>query len=99
METRIAYESPIGRLILVARAGKLVRLVLPPVEGEPESAPPLDALTASPDAEALSRVCAALDAYFAGELRDFDVPLAVEGTPFERRVWNALAAIPYGETV
>lgn len=37
-------------------------------------------------------------AYFAGELRRFELPLAPEGTAFERRVWDAVAAIPYGDT-
>ncbi|WP_069384490.1 methylated-DNA--[protein]-cysteine S-methyltransferase [Halomonas caseinilytica] len=36
--------------------------------------------------------------YFAGERRDFDLPLAPEGTDFQRRVWEALATIPFGET-
>ncbi|HET6953301.1 MAG TPA: methylated-DNA--[protein]-cysteine S-methyltransferase [Acidimicrobiales bacterium] len=40
-----------------------------------------------------------LGAYFAGERRVFDLPLAPAGTAFQRRVWDALAAIPYGETV
>jgi methylated-DNA-[protein]-cysteine S-methyltransferase len=39
-----------------------------------------------------------LEAYFAGESHDFSLPLAPEGTPFQRRVWKALEAIPYGET-
>jgi methylated-DNA-[protein]-cysteine S-methyltransferase len=39
-----------------------------------------------------------LDAYFAGELEDFDLPLAPHGTPFQLRVWDELARIPYGET-
>ncbi|MBR3504806.1 MAG: methylated-DNA--[Clostridia bacterium] len=39
-----------------------------------------------------------LEAYFAGQLRDFDLPLEPRGTPFQRRVWAALQAIPYGET-
>lgn len=39
-----------------------------------------------------------LDAYFAGTLTDFDLPLSVRsGTPFERAVWQAIAHIPYGE--
>ena len=42
---------------------------------------------------------AQLDAYFSGELRRFDLPLAPEGTAFQREVWSALTAIPYGETV
>lgn len=39
-----------------------------------------------------------LDAYFAGELRDFDLPLAPTGTEFQRTVWQALLDIPYGQT-
>ena len=39
-----------------------------------------------------------LGEYFAGERRAFDLPLAPAGTPFQRQVWAALAAIPYGET-
>ena len=39
-----------------------------------------------------------LEAYFARDLRDFDLPLAMKGTPFQLRVWRALQQIPYGET-
>ena len=39
-----------------------------------------------------------LDAYFAGELTAFDVPLDMRGTAFQRQVWEALLTIPYGET-
>ncbi|NHC46593.1 methylated-DNA--[protein]-cysteine S-methyltransferase [Motilibacter aurantiacus] len=39
-----------------------------------------------------------LDEYFAGERRTFDVPLSPGGTPFQNQVWDALRAIPYGET-
>lgn len=39
-----------------------------------------------------------LDAYFAGKLRDFTVPLDLRGTVFQRQVWSALSLIPYGET-
>lgn len=38
-----------------------------------------------------------MDAYFAGRLRAFDLPLAPQGSEFDRAVWRALAAIPYGE--
>src|ERR1700693_1450183 len=40
-----------------------------------------------------------LRAYFAGELTDFDLPLALEGTEFQLRVWQSLRGIPYGETI
>ena len=39
-----------------------------------------------------------LRAYFAGELREFDLPLDMHGTDFQLRVWRELARIPYGET-
>ena len=40
-----------------------------------------------------------LDAYFAGELVAFDLPLELNGSEFNRRCWLALASIPYGQTV
>ena len=40
-----------------------------------------------------------LEQYFAGERRDFDLPLAPRGTTFQREVWNALRDIPYGGTL
>jgi AraC family transcriptional regulator of adaptative response/methylated-DNA-[protein]-cysteine methyltransferase len=41
---------------------------------------------------------AQVDAYFAGERRDFTLPLETRGTPFQEKVWAALRTIPYGET-
>jgi methylated-DNA-[protein]-cysteine S-methyltransferase len=40
-----------------------------------------------------------LEAYFAGELVAFDLPLELHGSEFQRRCWLALASIPYGQTV
>jgi methylated-DNA-[protein]-cysteine S-methyltransferase len=40
-----------------------------------------------------------LAGYFGGERADFDVPLALDGTQFQNRVWQALQEIPYGETI
>jgi methylated-DNA-[protein]-cysteine S-methyltransferase len=39
-----------------------------------------------------------LEEYFAGKLHQFNLPLDLQGTPFQKRVWAALSAIPYGET-
>jgi methylated-DNA-[protein]-cysteine S-methyltransferase len=47
----------------------------------------------------LDDVAAQLEAYFAGELTEFDVPLDLNGTEFQRQCWLALATIPYGQTV
>ena len=46
----------------------------------------------------LSEAVAQLEAYFAGKLRRFDLPLDLDGTEFQRRVWEQLVQIPYGET-
>jgi methylated-DNA-[protein]-cysteine S-methyltransferase len=46
----------------------------------------------------LHRACDQLHAYFDGELIDFDLPLAPNGTLYQQRVWQALCAIPYGAT-
>jgi methylated-DNA-[protein]-cysteine S-methyltransferase len=52
----------------------------------------------SADNPRLRQAVAQLRAYFAGELRDFDLPLDMQGTDFQRRVWDELLNIPYGET-
>ena len=52
----------------------------------------------APAARHLAALRAALDAYFAGRAVAFDVPLAPAGTPFQRDVWRALRAIPFGAT-
>src|SRR5262252_5133110 len=48
--------------------------------------------------EHLSKLDSELAGYFAGELKQFSVPLELTGTPFQKRVWNELLRIPYGET-
>jgi AraC family transcriptional regulator, regulatory protein of adaptative response / methylated-DNA-[protein]-cysteine methyltransferase len=47
----------------------------------------------------LDALAAQLDAYFAGDLETFDVPLAAPGSPFQEAVWREIAAIPHGETL
>ena len=46
----------------------------------------------------LAEAARQLAAYFDGRLREFDLPVAPRGSPFEARVWAAMQAIPYGET-
>jgi len=46
----------------------------------------------------LAEAARQLDAYFAGQLTDFDLPLAPAGSRFEQRVWAAMQTIPYGQT-
>ncbi len=51
-----------------------------------------------PDDTVFGEVKSQLSAYFAGELQDFDLPLAPQGTAFQMSVWKALTTIPYGGT-
>lgn len=51
-----------------------------------------------PDPDAFPEAVEQLDAYFAGDLETFDLELRLEGTEFQRAVWEGLRAIPYGET-
>ncbi len=89
--------SPLGPLRLYARGGALVGLWLPP---EPESgdhvAPP--SATRRDDEPVLVAAAAQLAEYFAGARRAFELPLAPPGTAFQRLAWDALLAIPYGQT-
>lgn len=83
-----AFDSPIGPLTLVAGPAGLTDLSFPGRTRVPASA------TKAP----MPEVTAQLDAYFAGELRAFDLPLDLHGTPLQKAVWRALLEIPYGET-
>lgn len=52
----------------------------------------------SPSCALATHAADQLQAYFNGQLQHFDVPLAASGTAFQQRVWQALLAIPYGQT-
>jgi methylated-DNA-[protein]-cysteine S-methyltransferase len=83
-------ESPLGPLTLVGDDDGLRALYFPGRSG------PLD--EASSDRAPFAGAIVQLEEYFAGERRHFDLALALEGTPFQRHVWAALRAIPYGRT-
>ena len=51
-----------------------------------------------PAVKILDEAASQLEAYFAGRRQGFDVPLDLAGTPFQRKVWQALAKIPFGQT-
>ncbi len=88
------YESPVGPLLLVGGSSAL-RCVS--FEKSKRSTPP--GADWKPDKKPFAEVIRQLQAYFRGELKEFDLPLAMEGTEFQLRVWNALRTIPYGETI
>jgi methylated-DNA-[protein]-cysteine S-methyltransferase len=84
-------STPVGTLTLVA--GDLgLRAVLFPGEAPPEGA------VGGPHPR-LASAERQLREYFAGERLEFELPLDLAGTPFQRRAWLALSSIPYGTTV
>ncbi|HUC54632.1 MAG TPA: methylated-DNA--[protein]-cysteine S-methyltransferase [Candidatus Cybelea sp.] len=88
------FESPVGPLLLAGDAKALRRVSF---ESSKRAMPPLGDW--KQNRAAFAEVIRQLQAYFRGELKEFDLPLAMEGTEFQLRVWNALREIPYGETI
>ncbi|MEV4440154.1 methylated-DNA--[protein]-cysteine S-methyltransferase [Streptomyces sp. NPDC049577] len=87
-------DSPYGPLTLVADDGVLCGLYMT----EQRHRPPQETFGERDDAP-FPEAVRQLEAYFAGELTRFDLPLRLAGTDFQRRVWAGLQDIPYGETV
>ena len=87
-------ESPVGRLLLVGTETTLHRIYFEEEmrEGNLPERP-------SSDARPLEPHVRALESYFAGSLREFDLPLDPQGTVFQRRMWGFLRSIPYGSTI
>jgi methylated-DNA-[protein]-cysteine S-methyltransferase len=85
-------DSPVGLLTLAGRDGKLMHLRMVDQTYEPSR----EGWEA--DDTAFSDAVDQLSAYFAGERTEFDLELDMVGTQFQRRVWDALRTIPYGET-
>ena len=96
------YSSPCGDLLLGASDGRIVccdwrsawERSVSSSALEELLAPSADAVNEAVLTEAVSQLCA----YFLGERRFFDLPLRVEGTAFQRSVWQAIGLIPYGKT-
>lgn len=93
MKQHTVIDSPYGPLTLVADDGVLCGLYM---AGQRHRPP--EETFGTPDDTPFTETRAQLAAYFAGDLKVFGLPLRLDGTPFQRRVWEQLARIPYGET-
>ncbi|HEX5188137.1 MAG TPA: methylated-DNA--[protein]-cysteine S-methyltransferase [Streptosporangiaceae bacterium] len=91
-------NSPIGPLTLIAEDGKLAGVHMEITRYEPDDGA-LGTAVAVGGEPVLAAAACQLGAYFDGELIDFDLPLTMEGSAFQRTVWAALRDIPYGETI
>ena len=88
MKFTCQYDFPVGKIYIAEADGAITDLVFRPVEGAVTKETPLILMAAE-----------MLREYFDGRREDFDgLPLRAEGTDFQKRAWNALLAIPYGQT-
>lgn len=87
MISQICFQTPLGPLKVCERDGAVTMVLFGDLLRAPLLETPL-----------LREARAQLAAYFDGRLRQFDLPLAPEGTAFRQRVWQALQEIPYGTT-
>ncbi len=86
------FDSPVGPLLLLSDGRALTGLFMNDPSVPEES-------VRDDDATPFPMVKAQLTEYFAGERTEFDVPLALKGTTFQRVVWAHLRDIPYGATI
>jgi len=87
-------ESPIGPIRLTGGADALTGVFMLKHKYGPAGFPDEE----RGESALLAKAARQLAAYFAGELRDFDLPLAPEGSDFQQQVWDELRRIPFGET-
>src|SRR4051812_35781040 len=87
-------ESPVGFITVAGDEDGAITAI----RMEDQAHPPAGMEGWDPVPDAFPDAVAQLDAYFAGELTEFDLRLRLEGTDFQRTVWAGLCEIPYGET-
>lgn len=88
-------DSPVGKLKLVTSDKGLVAVLW---ENDDPKRVRLENAAGQEEHPILSKAARQLSEYFAGKRRSFTVPLDMRGTQFQRNVWDALLAIPFGET-
>lgn len=84
------YTCPVGEIGIEANEEAVIHLYI-----KNDICPPDREVGMTP---MIKEAKAQVDAYFAGKLREFDLPLAPSGTEFMKKVWQLLCQIPYGET-
>jgi methylated-DNA-[protein]-cysteine S-methyltransferase len=91
-------DSPVGKLLLGARAGGLTAVYFEPHAPEVSTEWCSDDASSVSASATLDAACAQLAAYFTGTLTTFHLPLSPTGTVFQCRVWDTLRRIPFGES-
>jgi len=92
MNYYITTPSPLGELIITSNGNEITGLYTPGNSHYEAAQNGIEDET--PFEEAIRQ----LDEYFAGQRQEFDLPLAIEGTEFQKNVWKTLQSIPHGKT-
>lgn len=92
----LVVSTPVGDLTVFEEKGAIVALEFGRAGESPRANNKLAGNPPDEPSALLKRAGRQLDEYFAGRRKKFDLPLRPAGTPFQRRVWARLAAIPYG---
>lgn len=95
MKHKCYIYSPIGQIYLEEEQGAITRLY---IDREAKEETKYVAVASEPETELLKRAVRELSEYFEGKRRSFDLPIKPKGTAFQKKVWEALCTIPYGET-
>lgn len=89
------YSSPIGILEILASETHLTHVLFRDAQKRPSQQ-----LEETTESSLIIEECIKqFDAYFAGKLKDFELPLFPKGTDFQQNVWEYLKTIPYGKTI
>ena len=94
MTTTVSMKTPMGVLQIEGDDEVITLVTLPGKDDKP-----LPATPKGPPPAAVSKAVEQLEEYFAGERTEFDLPLDLDGTTFQKEVWSTLADIPYGKTI
>jgi methylated-DNA-[protein]-cysteine S-methyltransferase len=87
MKTQFIYKSDLGNILIEAEDKELTAISFSKKKA-----------TKATNNSAIKKCVKQLDEYFKGKRASFDLPLKIEGTDFQKKVWRGLTRIPYGET-
>lgn len=85
---KFSYQTPVGKLYISEKEGKICRVSYSD-----------DVLAEVCKTDLIEETYNQISQYFLGERRNFDIPLLLEGTEFQKKVWKCVLNIDYGETV
>ncbi len=84
---KFTYDTPVGKIHIAEQDGKISIISFSPIKS--------GIITETP---VIKKARLQLDEYFKGQRKEFDLPLLIDGTEFQKKVWQALMTIPYGKT-